>query len=209
MPAHVEPFNELHEPVKGAPAWDVAHLLPAQGDWSQEAYLDLPGRRLVEFDNGVLEVLSMPTTHHQDIVIFLLRALAAFVEPAALGKVSIAPLPVLVAPHRFREPDVLFCSAHRSDRIHEKHWDGADLVIEVVSASEKDRQRDLVEKRRDYARAGIAEYWIVDPREHVITVLSLGKGRYRVHGVFGAGARAESVLLAGFEVSVDDALRRR
>jgi len=49
-------------------------------------------------------------------------------------------------------------------RRHNKYWEGADLVKEVVSGSEDDRQRDLVTKRREYAQAGIPEYWIKECR---------------------------------------------
>ena len=61
-------------------------------------------------------------------------------------------------------------------RIHEKFWEGADLVMEVVS--DDDRRRDVVTKRLEYAKAGIAEYWIVDPQQATITVLKLADGKY-------------------------------
>jgi Uma2 family endonuclease len=61
----------------------------------------------------------------------------------------------------------------------------------------------LETKREEYAAAGIAEYWIVDPREHQILVLTLDGETYRVHGEFGRGATATSRLLPGFSVSVD------
>jgi Uma2 family endonuclease len=48
-------------------------------------------------------------------------------------------------------------------RVTDEYWEGADLVMEVVSSHDEDRRRDLVVKREEYARAGIAEYWIVDP----------------------------------------------
>ncbi|MCI0680895.1 MAG: Uma2 family endonuclease [Gemmataceae bacterium] len=83
--------------------------------------------------------------------------------------------------------------------------EGADLVMEVVSEGEESRQRDLVTKRDEYARAGIAEYWIVDPELHRITVLALDGNAYREHGVFGAGQTATSALLPGYSVTVDDA----
>jgi len=50
------------------------------------------------------------------------------------------------------------------------------LVVEVVSSSDTDkksRDRDYIEKRREYAQRGIPEYWIVDPMAAVITVLTL------------------------------------
>ena len=44
------------------PAWEVALLFPAQGEWSEDDYLWLTDRirRLVEFTDGRVEVLPMP-----------------------------------------------------------------------------------------------------------------------------------------------------
>jgi Uma2 family endonuclease len=95
------------------------------------------------------------------------------------------------------------------DRIGEEFWKGADLAMEVVSGDEEDRRRDLITKRREYARAGIPEYWIVDPRGERITVLRLAGKRYVVHGEFLKGTTVSSHLLRGFTVDVSEALSRR
>ena len=73
-------------------------------------------------------------------------------------------------------------------------------MVEVVSPD--DPGRDLVEKRADYAEAGIAEYWIADPRDQTIRVLTLQDGAYVEHGVCVRGGAATSPLLAGFAVHV-------
>jgi Uma2 family endonuclease len=117
----------------------------------------------------------------------------------------VAPLRVRLGRRQFREPDVVFMLKEHGNRIGEQFWKGADLVMEVVSDDPESRDRDLVLKRREYARAGIAEYWIVDPRERAITVLRLSGKHYTVHGVFPKGTMASSHLLAGFTVEVDNA----
>lgn len=188
------------------PAWEIARLFPPQGEWSEEEYFALNGNYLVEYSNGKIEVLPMPTTSHQLITAYLFRMLAAFVTAHDLGQALFAPLRVRVGRRKFREPDIVFASKDHLDRIHEEYWDGADLVLEVVSADKEDRQRDLVDKRRDYARCRIPEYWIVDPEKEKITVLHLAAGKYSVHGEFGKGTVATSHLLQGFEVDVDKAL---
>jgi Uma2 family endonuclease len=86
-------------------------------------------------------------------------------------------------------------------RLQDAYWLGADLVIEIVS--EDDPERDIVTKRADYAEGGIPEYWIVNPIDGTITVLSLGGEQYVEHGVFRRGDSATSALLKGFAVSVD------
>jgi Uma2 family endonuclease len=102
---------------------------------------------------------------------------------------------------RFREPDVFVLMP---GRVVDPHLppNGADLMMEVVSPGSASRQRDLVQKPRDYARAGVQEYWIVDPETETIAVLALNGETYRIHGEFKSGDTATSVLLDGFAVPV-------
>jgi Uma2 family endonuclease len=74
--------------------------------------------------------------------------------------------------------------------------------MEVVSPGKEARERDLEEKRHDYAKAKIPEYWIVDPKTKTITVLTLSGRSYKVHGEFKSGEHAASKLLKGFGVDV-------
>ncbi len=186
--------------LDGEPAWDIARLFPSQGAWSEADYLSLPTNHAVEYTYGNLEVLTMPGEHHQRIVLWLLQLLLAHVQAHQLGTVLMAPFPVRLWPGKFREPDIVFLRAEHRHRRHEQFWEGADLVVEVVSPD--DPTRDLIIKRDEYARAGIPEYWIVDRRPRTITVLTLVDGVYVEHGIFGVGAQASSVLLSGFAVEV-------
>jgi len=77
-------------------------------------------------------------------------------------------------------------------------------VVEVISEGEENRRRDLETKPLEYARAGISEYWIVDPEKQQIVVLTLEGDAYREHGVFGMEERATSLLLPGMDVSVQE-----
>lgn len=187
---------------KGEPAWEVALLFPNQGEWSEEEYLALDTNRLVELADGFLEVLPMPTLLHQLIVKFLHRLLDAFVVARGQGEALFAPLPVRLGPRWFREPDIVYLRPERMKKLRGQP-EGADLVMEVVSEGAENRERDLETKRAEYAEAGIAEYWIVDPEEKRITVLTLDGKTYREHGVFRPGATATSVLLPGFGVPVE------
>jgi Uma2 family endonuclease len=76
--------------------------------------------------------------------------------------------------------------------------------MEVVSNSPEDRRRDLVTKRREYAQAGIPEYWIVDPQSQTVTVLGLDGRGYVEGGLYGQGETAQSVLLPEFAVAVNE-----
>lgn len=187
----------------GEPAWEVAYLFPNQGEWSEEEYLALDTNRMVELCDGVLEVLPMPIPLHQLIVRFLLRQLEVFVAAHAAGLVLFAPLPVRLWARQFREPDIAYFRPGRITDVRAQP-NGADLVMEVVTEGAENRDRDLRVKREEYARAHIPEYWIVDPQEQMITVLTLDGETYREHGVYRAGEQATSVLLPGFAVNVSD-----
>lgn len=117
------------------------------------------------------------------------------------GTVFYARLRVRVASGRFREPDLVLLLDVNDPRNQNAFWLGADLVVEIVSPD--DVERDTVIKRADYAEAGIPEYWIVNLEEETITVLKLDDDVYMTHGVFGRCEAATSVLLTGFTVSVD------
>jgi Uma2 family endonuclease len=207
MPMSAVPRRE--KALEGEPAWEIAHLFPYQGAWTEEEYLSLSTNHLVELSDGRIEVLPTPTMSHQMIVVFLLRALLAFVEPRKLGTALVAGLPVRLWKGKIREPDIVFMLAENAKRMGERFWRGADLAMEVVSGGAKARKRDLETKAKEYARAGIAEYWIVDPKVGEITVLRLSEGQYVEHGRFGKGRKARSALLKGFSVSVDAALARK
>jgi len=184
-------------------ATDEIDLEPLQGLWSVEQYLKLTNQtsQLIEFTDGMLEVLPMPTDKHQAISLFLLLGLLAFIRPRH-GTVFYAPLRLEVRPGKFREPDLLLLANGADPRRKNEFWLGADLVVEIVSPDNP--KRDTEEKRLDYAEAGIPEYWIVNPLNDTITVLVLDGASYAEHGLFGRGERATSQLLAGFNVSVDE-----
>ena len=183
----------------------VLDLRPIQGMWTEEQYLAMSdhSRRLLEFADGFIEVLPMPTDKHQAISQFIFLALLAFIQRLG-GKVQYAPLRLQIRPGKHREPDILLVRDANDPRRQNRYWLGADLVVEIVSPD--DPERDIKVKRIDYAEAGIPEYWIVDPEDETIAVLWLEGESYTERGLFHRGEIATSILLSGFELPVTDVL---
>ena len=179
----------------------LCDVLPRQGAWSDEAYLWLTDHtnRLIELSDGCVQELPMPTSIHQLVLAFLFRLFDDHITPRG-GVVAFSALRLRMRPGNFREPDLLLLLSRKDPRFQNRFWMGADLVVEVVSPDDPDR--DLVEKRADYAEAGISEYWIADPRDATITVLSLRGDAYVEHGSFARGSSATSPLLEGLSVDV-------
>ena len=181
-------------------------LRPPQGCWSEKDYLWLTDscNRFIEFTNGCIEKLPMPTDTHQGILSYLNDLFRAYIRPHG-GIVRFSVLRLRVGPGKFREPDLLLLQDANDERRSDRYWSGADLVVEVVSPDDPDR--DYITKRTDYAEAGIPEYWIVDPQKATITVLSLTDNTYAEHGEFHPGDNATSPLLDGFTADVTEVLK--
>lgn len=186
--------------ANGEPAWEAAYMLPVQGSWNEADFLKFDTNRMAELVNGRLEILPMPNLKHQRILRWLL---AAIESAAPAGSVTLfAPLPTRLFPGTIREPDLLYIAPENVPGPEVEYPSHLDLALEIVSRGTEARQRDYEDKRRDYARAGIAEYWIVDPQEDQITVLTLQDGLYQEHGVFRIGDTASGLLLLELRIDV-------
>jgi Uma2 family endonuclease len=182
------------------PTHEIVDLFPAQGEWTEEEYLALDTNRLIELSNGKLEALPMPSDFHQLIVMRLAMALFAFVTVKRLGQVRCAPLRVRLGAGKFREPDLMFVAAAHDDRRGEQYWQPPDLVVEVISPD--DRRRVRVVKRREYAQAGIPEYWLIDPEASTVEVHLLQDQDYKLERTLKAGDELTSTQVPGWGLAV-------
>jgi Uma2 family endonuclease len=77
------------------------------------------------------------------------------------------------------------------------------IVVEIVSAGGEDR--DYIEKREEYLRFGISEYWILDPFKRQLLVLKRDGGEWD-EIVVPPGAVYHTELLPGLEVRPEELL---
>ena len=184
-------------------AIEVASLYPPQGEWKEEDYFSLPDtNRYVELSDGRIIMPPHPTFSHQEALKRLFLRLQAFVEKNNLGIVQIAPLPVRLWPGKIREPDIFFIGKEHSDRIGETVCGVPDLVVEVISSSTE--RTDRVEKFLEYAKAGIREYWLIDPEKKTVEVYSLRGGDYILVGKYSGSQVATSEMLPGFKLRASE-----
>ncbi len=198
----------ISEPLESSehePTWEVAHLFPAQGHWTETEFFELHSNRMVELADGTLEILPIPTWLHQLMVKFLVRSVEEAVRDR--GTVLDAPLPIRLFPKTIREPDVMYFAPGSEPQDPRGYPTKVDLAMEVVSEGVEARRRDYEDKHIDYARAGVAEYWIVDPDDKKITVLVLQDDRYQTHGEFKVGEAASGLLISGLRVDVCEIMK--
>jgi Uma2 family endonuclease len=190
--------------ANGEPAWEAAYMLPLQGSWNEEDFLKFHTNRMAELVDGRLEILPMPTWLHQLILELLFDQIRDYLRAEKIGgKVLMAPLPTRLSARTVREPDLLYVQPHHIPKNVRGYPDKIDLAIEIVSSGTEAHKRDYIDKRVDYAKAGITEYWIVDPEELLVTVLTLAGAEYQVAQECRPGDTARSLLLEGLAVPVD------
>ncbi|MEW6366325.1 MAG: Uma2 family endonuclease [Acidobacteriota bacterium] len=133
---------------------------------------------LAEWVDGEVVMSSPASKQHQNIADFLLKIMGIYAEAHNLGVVISAPFQIKL--EQGREPDLLFVASKHMDRLKDTFLDGpADLVVEIVSPDSLDRDRGA--KYYEYERAGIPEYWLIDPLRQRVEFYQLdADGRYRL-----------------------------
>jgi len=189
----------------GQPTKEILSLFPKQGEWTEEDYFRLPEtNKIIELSEGRLIITPSPTDQHQKISFRLSLSIGNYVLTNNLGEVRYSPLDVRLWKNKIRQPDIAFMSNEHKDRIMEKYWEVPDLVVEILSESTIDTDRK--DKFYEYEKAGVLEYWIVDPEAKTIEVYVLENGTYILFGKYGVGEVAKSKLLNGLVVRVDDVI---
>jgi Uma2 family endonuclease len=173
---------------------------------SYEDFLAFPDdgvrREIIE---GKALVTPAPNIRHQDAVGFLFNTFYNHVRAQGGGRVFVSPLDVRLSEHDIVEPDVIFVADDRLSIIKEKYMLGSpSLLIEVVS----DPRTERVRKRALYARAGVLEYWIVDPEADRVEVHRPSDTAYGKPAILEPGDTLESSLLPGLRIDVAELFAR-
>jgi Uma2 family endonuclease len=159
-------------------------------------FMSLAEGTLAELIDGELLMRPHPRESHQRILGRLLLALTRHVDSPSLGRVYVGPLDVHLPSGDIVEPDLIFVAPPNAGIIQDWMRGVPDLLVEVVSPTHP--ERDRLVKRALYARNGVREYWIVDPDEKTVEVLSLSGERYAPAGFFREAETLGSPLLPGF-----------
>ncbi len=150
---------------------------------SYAAYAAIPddGRRHEVID-GEHYVNPAPDLYHQAVSKRLQHQLYTKIELAGLGTLYNAPCDVQLSDHDIVQPDLLVVLNSRTRIFTPTKVKGVpDLLVEILSPSTVDYDRTV--KKALYQRAGVPEYWIVDPSEHTLEQLVLHEGKYQSNTV--------------------------
>lgn len=172
---------------------------PHQGHWTYSHYAALPDDgHHYEIVDGVLYMAPAPNLWHQEITLEIATHLRKLIKLTGLGKVYVSPVDVQLSPNTIMQPDVVVVLNEHADRLQGTRIVGApDLVVEVASPATITYDRR--EKYDAYARAGVREYWLVDPGTKTIEIRVLEGSDYQLLGIFIGQATLQSHVIPGLE----------
>ncbi len=145
--------------------------------YTYEDYLAIPddSSHRYEIVEGELFVNPTPLLRHQEVVGNFFRVMSTLAIEHRLGKVYTGPATVRLHQDTVLEPDLLFVSTPRLGILDARKGvlGPPDLVVEVLSPSNRGYDRNL--KRKRYLASGVAELWIVDADENTVEVWRPGE----------------------------------
>jgi Uma2 family endonuclease len=177
-------------------------LTKPAGTWTYDDLFSLPedGRRY-EIIEGELYETPAPIWIHALTIRNLMSLLGPVID-ALGGWLVTAPVDVFFRGADPVQPDmVVMLPGSAAHPVYRGVEGPPDLLIEVLSPS--NRGHDLLTKRKLYSRAGVREYWIVDPERRTISVLSLDRDAF--HAIHEGVDQGEIVspLLGGKAFSIE------
>jgi Uma2 family endonuclease len=181
--------EELHErPVPGVHMTEAEFLA-----WCPEEIR-------AEWADGEVILMAPVTNEHDDLDTWLTAIVRLLCETQDLGVVRHNMYLRLASQRRLRVPDLMFIPKARTHLLKGASFHGApDLVVEIVSP--ESQSRDRRDKFREFEKAGVREYWIIDPISRTVEVYALERRKFRLLAP-DAGILASTVL-PHFRLKVD------
>ncbi|HEX7746732.1 MAG TPA: Uma2 family endonuclease [Micromonosporaceae bacterium] len=162
----------------------AAPILPERQEWTVDDLGDVPKDLPYELINGRLIVPS-PTHLHQDLCVEILLALRANCPPEYVVSIDLS---MKVNRRNEPRPDVV---ALRPDHVTRSPVPIEDAVLAVEVISPESTFRDMYDKAKVYAHAGVPTYWVVDPLHERLRLTEFVLGRA---GDYEAAADTDDVF---------------
>jgi len=172
--------------------------------FTQKDYQALPdtGPRY-ELVEGELIVAPSPNHYHQVIAREIVFLLTSYLKTHPIGEMLFAPFDVYLDEINVFQPDILYFSNDRRSILTKVGVKGApDLVIEILSPSNANRDREI--KRKVYARSGVIEFWIVSPDSRTVEIYRLQEEVGKPVAVRSEQEVLETPLLPSLQIKLSE-----
>ena len=181
---------EMADRLGGQPVPDLTMTEAEFVDWC-------PDDLRAEWVDGRVILMSPSNVDHDDLNTWFTTMMRTFVEESESGRIFHDLTIRLADQRRRRVPDLMFVATHRLNLLKKTYLVGPpDLLIEIVSPDSQSRDRR--EKYLEYEKAGVREYWIVDPLSQTVEVSRLERKKF--HRLEETAGVISSTVLRGFRI---------
>ena len=189
------------------PTTDAVFFSPLLRQYTLEEFWALPepeGRARYELIGGYLFMVPPPAPPHDDLGARLTKSLVVFVANHGSPGTVYHPQAPIYIDDTYLEPDMMYVSNELRVRMGKRRT-SADVVFEYLSKTTGNYDRTT--KADTYLALGVQEFWLIDPDSSTIEVRHrIIKGSSPAWEIlqYGKGEWAESRVLSGWRVSVDE-----
>jgi Uma2 family endonuclease len=151
--------------------------------------------------NNELIMSPSPNSLHQAIAARLSQIILNFLDGKQEDGYAAISMDVVFDENNVFQPDVLYVSEERKDKIVKERVEGApDLTVEILSPS--NAYFDLRKKKEVYEKYGVKEYIIIDPIAQNADLYALKDGAYYLHQKAAKNEQLNSLLLQGLKIDL-------
>lgn len=163
-------------------------------------YHEITDQEKAEFINGEIIIHSPVNKSHSEVCKRIGRLIDVYVDRKEIGFVGIEKVMVSLTRNDY-EPDVCYFCKEKSKSFKkgQSKFPAPDFVIEVLSKSTEHRDRGI--KFEDYQEHGVAEYWIINPKEETVEQYLLEGGKYNLKLKSKSG-EIGSFVIEGFTIPI-------
>jgi Uma2 family endonuclease len=155
-----------------------------------DEWAKLPEDEEGELVDGWLVEEEAPDFVHEVIVAWLLEHLAPWARRHG-GIAGGSDAKLALSPSRGRKPDVTVFLGDRMPPARGLVRVPPHVAVEIVSSQARDRRRDRVDKRAEYAAFGVPFYWLVDAEPLRVEIHQLVDDGHVVAATFTDGVQRD------------------
>ncbi len=171
---------------------------------SLEEWANLPEGAPGELVDGRLVEEEVASFAHEGIVISLAATIRSWIRPRG-GSVYGSEAKFGLSPKGGRKPDLsVFLQGTPLPPREGRASAPPDVMVEVISGSPGDMQRDRVEKYAAYAAFGVPFYWLIDPNARTLEIFELDAARCYARVLHASHGVVEVPGCAGLRLDLDD-----
>lgn len=169
-------------------------------EYTVDDYRQLPEGAPFQLVQGKLIYMPSPKDKHQEILGKLHVAVFAHNARNKSEMVRIAPLDVHLNEKNVFQPDLLFISNERKEILKDWVFGAPDLVVEILSKGTA--KIDLKQKKEEYGKHNVLEYWVINPEKETLDIYENQKGKMKKTASLKKGDTLKSVVFKGFKMDL-------